>query len=73
MLKFRVFNDVTKRWHWRDVSESEGGDSLPEGAVWVFVYANAAAADDGQGSDGDIALLLDSGTFVQKTGASWAA
>ena len=42
------------------------------GSVSTFVYADAAAADDGQGSNGDIALLLDSGTFVQKAAGTWA-
>lgn len=50
---------------------AESGGSVPH-AIAVFTFPDDGSTDDTWGSDGDIALLLDTGTFIQKAGGTWA-
>lgn len=45
--------------------------ALPEGAVPLFTFDTEESADDGFGSDGDVALIFDTGTFIKKEGGTW--
>jgi hypothetical protein len=54
------------------IDKTSGGGSKPDGAVWVFTFPDSGSTDDAKGSNGDIALLLDTGTFIQKEAGTWA-
>lgn len=55
-----------------NASSEEEGASKPEGAVWLFPFASAAAADDEMGDNGDLCILLDTGDIIQKADDTWA-